>query len=285
MPDVLWPIFGEPSPVERPACTWRCRNTTVGERRLLDAPDDPGGATQLLGRHLNFNPHLHILVSSGGLHTLDDSWISDLRFDVSALIKRWRFALVTYLRQALRYGLIASDRTPQALRATLTAQYERWWNVDVQRCGSKEHSLRYAGRYVRRPPLAQYRILGHTSEEVRFRTQDHRLKKEVVTRYTAGAFIDALADHVQDHYKHAIRHFGLLSPRSRNRDFGALFTKLGQVRRPKPLRLSWSRSIEREFGKDPQRDFRGERMQLIARRPPSTATARGLAAERNLDSP
>ena len=60
----------------------------------------------------------------------------------------------------------------------LTAgQYERWWNVDVQRCASKDHFIRYAGRYVRRPPLAQYRIIDHTLEEVSFRTQDHKLKE------------------------------------------------------------------------------------------------------------
>jgi hypothetical protein len=267
MPDTLWPIF-------------------QGNRHLLDdlpalgaaviqhwAKDEYSACLMILvvrhtfGRRLNFNPHLHILVSAGGLRILDESWFSGVRFDVSALMKRWRYALVTYLREALRHGLIASDLPPKTLRGQLTAEYERWWSVDVQPYASKEHFIRYAGRYVRRPPLAQYRILDHTSDEVSFRTQDHKLKRDVVTRYSPGGLIDHLADHVPDHYKHAIRHFGLLSPRTRGHTFGALFAQLGQVRRQKPRRLGWASSIEREFGFNPQKDSKGELMKLVFRLP------------------
>jgi hypothetical protein len=161
------------------------------------------------------------------------------------------------------------DLTPQAMRSVLTSQYERWRNVDVQRCASKEHFIRYAGRYVRRPPLAQYRIRQHSTEKVSFRTKDHRLREEVVTEYAAPTFIDLLAEHVASHYKHGIRHFGLLSPRSRGRTFGAVFAQLGQPRRPKPRHLSWAMSIQRDFGLDPRLDSTGELMRRLARRPPA----------------
>lgn len=180
------------------------------------------------GTHLNFNPHLHILVSAGGLRIGSEEWRSGLRFEKAALMKRWRFALITYLREELRRGLLHSGLSPQAMRVVLTTQYERWWNVDVQPCASKEHFIRYAGRYVRRPPLAQYPITEHSSESVRFRTKDHKLKKEVITEHAAHTFIDLLADHVPGHCKHGIRHFGLLSPRSRGRTFGAVFAQLGR---------------------------------------------------------
>ena len=143
--------------------------------------------------------------------------------------------------------------------------------LKLQPCASKEHFIRYAGRYVRRPPLAQYRILTHNTEEVSFRTKDHKLKQEVVTRYSPRDFIDHLANHVPDHYSHGIRHFGLLSPNARSRTFGAIFAQLGQVRRPKPARLTWARSIEREFGKNPLLDANGGTMIWIARRRPAPA--------------
>lgn len=271
MPDVLWPIFKlnrhllDDLPALGAAVIQQWAKDAYSARLMILV------VRHTFGRHLNFNPHLHILVSTGGLHASDDSWLSGIRFDVSAFMKRWRYALVTYLREALRRGLIAWAHSVQVLRELLTAQYERWWSVDVQPCASKEHFLRYAGRYVRRPPLAQYRILDHTPDEVSFRTQDHKLKQEVVTRSSPAGFIDRLSDHVPDHYKHAIRHFGLLSPRAKGRTFGALFAQLGEVRRQKPRRLSWARSIEREYGKNPQLDLNGERMAWIARRPPTPA--------------
>ena len=171
MPDVLWSIF-------------RCN------RHLLDDLPALGAAVigqwakekysarlmilvvrHTFGRHLNFNPHLHILVSAGGLRISDDSWFSGVRFEAPALMKRWRYALVTYLREALRRGLIASKLPPQTLREQFTAQYERWWSVDVKPCASKEHFIHYVGRYVRRPPLAAARAGGRRAARVRQRVR------------------------------------------------------------------------------------------------------------------
>ena len=219
------------------------------------------------GRHLNFNPHLHLLVSAGGLRIIDGEWTSELTFDKKSLMKRWRYALITYLREAVKLGLLrTSEAAPNELRRLLTMQYERWWNINIQPCTSKGHFLRYAGRYVRRPPLAQYRILESTAAEISFRTKDHKLKKEVVTRYTPEDFIGLLADHTPDHYRHAIRHFGLLAPRSKARTFGMVFAQLGQPRRARPQHLSWARSIERSFGVNPLLDSTGKPMYFRARR-------------------
>jgi hypothetical protein len=269
MPDVLWPIFRINRDLSEDL-------SALGAAVIRQWAKDAAGVCPMIlvvrhtfGRHLNFNPHLHILVSDGGLTTQTDEWRSGLRFDNRALMKRWRFALITYLREALRKGLLRSQTDPQTMRQILTSQYERWWSVDVQPCASKEHFIRYAGRYVRRPPLAQYRMLEHSSEEVKFRTQDHKLKKEVVTSYTSSMFINLLSQHVPDHYKHAVRHFGLLSPRSRGRTFGALFAQLRQARRAPLPHLSRAKSIEREFGVNPQMDTKGEIMRRVGRLPPN----------------
>ena len=210
--------------------------------------------------------YLHVLVSAGRLRSTDSVWIPECPIDKEALMKRWRYAVITYLREALKRGLLKSDAPPQTLRILLTTQYERWWNIDIQRCMSKKHFIAYAGRYTRRPPLDQYRILTNTDKGISFRTMDHKLKREVVTRYTPEEFINALSDHVPVHYRHAIRHYGLLAPRLRRRTFGSLFAQLGQVRRPKPQHLSWAKSIERSFGVNPLLDSAGEQMKLIARR-------------------
>ncbi len=280
MPDVLWPIFQRNPHLSDDL-------PPLGAAVIREWAKDANRLCPMIlvvrhtfGRHLNFNPHLHILVSAGGLRVGSEEWVSGLRFDRAALMSRWRFALITYLREALRRGLLDSDLGLKDMRVLLTTQYERWWNVNVQPCASKEHFIRYAGRYVRRPPLAQYRILEHCSQKVSFRTHDHKLKKEVITEHAVGAFIDLLADHVPGHYKHAIRHFGLLSPRSRSRTFGALFAQLGQTRREKPRHLSWARSIQREFGYNPLLDSSGELMTLTCRRPP-TALSRAAACLRD----
>ena len=54
------------------------------------------------GGKLNFNSHLHILVSAGGLHESEGRWVDNLIFDEhkDKLMHMWRFAVITYLRAA-----------------------------------------------------------------------------------------------------------------------------------------------------------------------------------------
>lgn len=114
---------------------------------------------------------------------------------------RWRYAVITYLRSALNAHLVDSCSSPAKLRRVLTTQYERLWNIHIDHFGSKEHFLRYAGRYVRRPPIAQYRFVEVGERHVIFRTNAHKQHREVLTVYQAGDFIGALAHHVPDDYK------------------------------------------------------------------------------------
>ena len=103
------------------------------------------------GRHLNFNCHLHVLVSEGGLDADGTAW-RRAPLDRKALMPMWRYAVITYLRAAYRMGVLKTDLTARQLAELLRQQYERWWNIHIQRFKSKRQFLGYAGRYARRPP-------------------------------------------------------------------------------------------------------------------------------------
>ena len=125
----------------------------------------------------------------------------------------WRYAVITLLREAARAGVLDTDMTRRALRQLLTTQYERWWNTNIQRFRSKKQFLGYAGRYARRPPIAQHRFRKIDGQEIRFVTKDRSTGQAVETTYTPAAFLATLADHIPDRYQHNIRYFGLLAPR------------------------------------------------------------------------
>jgi hypothetical protein len=220
------------------------------------------------GRHLTFNAHLHILVSAGGLSESEGRWISHLPINKQALMHMWRFAVITYLRAALNTRALTMDATPTELKAFLTTQYERWWNIDLHHFTSKEQFLRYAGRYARRPPIAQRRFVKITDKEVVFWTDDLRQKRRVIDRYPVEQFIAHLADHVPDRYRHAIRYFGLLAPGSKRKTSATIFMLLRQKRRPRPKRLGWRASIQKDFRRDPLIDSAGQTMRWIGRRAP-----------------
>ena len=134
----------------------------------------------------------------------------------------------------------------------------------------KKQFLGYVGRYARRPPIAQSRFRNIDRHEVQFLTKDTKTKQTVVTRYKTADFLATLADHVPDRYRHNIRYFGLLAPRTKARTHDTVFALLGQKRLGKPRRLPWAASLRKYFGVDPLVDSKGERMHWVGRLEPAT---------------
>jgi hypothetical protein len=82
---------------------------------------------QTFGGLLNFHPHLHVLVSAGGLREGEARWIPRLKFDKEELMKCWKFALIAYLGRLA--DVLSSE--PEQLKNSLEGQYARKWNIFV----------------------------------------------------------------------------------------------------------------------------------------------------------
>ena len=271
MPDVLWPIFRENRhllhdlPALAASVIQQYLKLKHGVRGLVMV------VPHTFGRKLNFHPHLHTLVSAGGLREGENCWVNVDEFDKAALMQMWKFAVITFLRDALFVQVLQSKLSYRRLEQILTQQYERWWNIHVDRFASKSQFIRYAGRYIRRPPIAQHRFTKIGGGQVQFQRKDLKLKRWVPTHYSAEDFLLALADHIPDRYRHAIRYFGLLAPGAKGCTGLALFAVLRQPKRPRPLRLSWAASIKRDFNRDPLIDGSGQRMRWVRRVAPQIA--------------
>lgn len=77
--------------------------------------------------------------------------------------------------------MFTSDVCADKLRAVLEVQYKRWWSIDIDDFESMWHFLQYAGRYVRRPPIAQHRFVEINNREFEFWTKDRKQKLRVKT--------------------------------------------------------------------------------------------------------
>jgi hypothetical protein len=153
----------------------------------------------------------------------------------------------------------------------LTEQENRWWSIKVQCFSSVEHFLGYAGRYIRRPPIAQHRISYIGDGRVKFWCKDKRQQRRVLVECSLQEFVDRWAQHVPERYQHAVRSFGLFSPRALGQTSAAVFVILGQNRRPLPKRRRWADSLKRDFGHDPLLSQTGERMKWVRRVAPQVS--------------
>lgn len=217
------------------------------------------------GGDLKFNPHLHILVSTGGLQDRFGRWLPTVQFNKRALMLLWRDAVINHLRRALKARILESHLSVQELEQLFTSEIERpFWITYIDQIVSKSHFAGYAGRYVRRLPVSLRRLSEVTKQNVEFLAKDTKARQSVPTRYSLRDFVALLAEHAPDHYRHGIRYFGLLAPRAKGKTWPGLFVLLNQPQRSRPRRLSWRSSIRKYFGVDPLM-YGGEEMHWLRR--------------------
>jgi hypothetical protein len=212
------------------------------------------GATLVLHtwtRKLEFHPHVHAIVTAGGL-TAPGAWCRsrrDFLFSVHAMARLLRGKLMAALGHA--YDRHAFDAfhafdDPQGF-ARLMARLPRVWNVYAKAPFKKgRHVLDYLGRYTHRVGIANSRLLAVSDHAVRFRTKG--LGVETVTPVE---FLRRLVRHVLPDRFHKIRHVGLYAPAAARRCQLAR-SQLGQ--RPAPrARRDWRDWLARLTGRDVRR--------------------------------
>lgn len=217
------------------------------------------------GGDLKFHCHIHVLISVGGFKESTGRWISDLHLNKYAIGRMWSYAVIKHLQSALENGVLKSDLCRRDSLRLLSTVYEKHprWIVLGRGVVDKANFVKYAARYLRRPPIATWRILKVVDGHVVFIAKDTMNSSLVPTRCRLDHFVRLLAAHVTDRYEHGVRYFGLLAPNVKNRVLAGLFLLLGQRRRTRPPRLSWRDSIKKCFGIDPMLDNLGREMHWI----------------------
>jgi hypothetical protein len=226
---------------------------------------------------LDSKPHVHFVVSSVGLDGTGNDLVWDIRWDFyyveQAIMKKWRHAVVDYLLTALDLGLISSARPKDELKVFIEKHWDRWWKAGIRKCTSVNSLVRYMARYLRRPPIAERRLLSYDGQKVSFWYKDTETEQILQECYSADEFIRRWAEHIPDRYCHGVHYFGLLAPWCKGSLYEVFLALLKQERRPRPRRTPWRKLIRLIYRRDPLRTLRGEVMQRIGWRPPKRPNA------------
>jgi hypothetical protein len=271
MPNVLWPLFRDNPPLAKSLSALAAE---VIQARISAKYGLRVGVIAILhtfNGKLEFNSHVHSMVTGGGLRGSSDIWVSRVYYDPDLLMKSWRKAVIALLRAALRAGQLRTELTVDQMEDLLTHFEKCWWSVKIQLFENKWHFLQYAGRYLRRPPIAQRRITCIAERSVTFWAKDKKLRRHVEVQCSLEEFIDLWAQHIPERYQHAVRSFGLFAPRALRQNSAAIFAILRQERRPRPKPRPWADSIKRDFGHVPLLDHTGKRMKWVRRLAPKAS--------------
>ena len=197
------------------------------------------------GRPLEWNPHIHCLITEDGFSD-DGDWRIVKHFNYTLLRKSFQTALLNELEK----------RIGPSFKKTKSLIYKKDSNgfyvyAKPNLCDAQT-VIKYISRYLGRPVIALSRIDSYDGENVTFHYNRHEDNAFIRKTMPALDFISLLIQHIPEpHYK-MTRYYGLYA-RHRDND-----KKLRKALHPSKLNFitgftKWRTNIALSFGYDPLR--------------------------------
>jgi len=211
------------------------------------------------GKTLNFNPHIHLIASCGGLSLDHSRWIPLSMFPEKVLKARWKYNVISFVRSSFKNNnlLLANPlkllKSYPAFNSFLNMLYQRYiWYVHIGRkLTSLFFTVQYVGRYTKRPVLAETRISAYDGNSVSFWYDDKNIQKKVFINLPVQEFIKRIIRHIPNKYFKQIRYFGLFANRARTKLCAIALRLLNKKFEPPCSILSWRQRMIQQNGIDP----------------------------------
>ena len=166
------------------------------------------------GRTLSRHPHVHCLVSAGGIDP-QGQWKSSrpgYLVPVKALAALFRGKLLGRLSELLDHRQLSlpSEQGPAHWRACISRQYRVHWNVQLaERYAHGRGVALYLARYVKGGPLPKDRALREHDQRISFGYTDHRDGRSKTLSLQPEQFLARVLWHAPPRGQHMVRYCGL----------------------------------------------------------------------------
>lgn len=173
------------------------------------------------GRQLTLHPHIHCVVTAGGLDG-QDQWIGTGEYllpgrQVKALYRGRFQARIKEAFEAQQLKL-PPDHTKGMFLRQYKAAYAKSWCVRIEeQYAHGSGVLVYLSRYLRGGPIHPSQIVHCESDRISFRYKDHRDKRIKVLGLKPAEFVRRLLLHVPEQGQHMVRHYGLYAAAAKHK--------------------------------------------------------------------
>ncbi|MEJ1353721.1 MAG: IS91 family transposase [Candidatus Sedimenticola sp. (ex Thyasira tokunagai)] len=189
----------------------------LSDERYLGAEVGILASLHTWGRTLSFHPHVHMLVTGGGLNPAGQ-WVSvkkDFLLPVGLIKAKFKGKWLTWLNEAYAAGEIKlpGDWSEKEWKKALTKIARKNWNIRIQ--GGYRHGrgvANYLSRYIRGGPIKDHRLIEMSNNSISFRYKDYRDGKIKVMELSENNFISRVLSHVPVKGRHHVRYYGLYVP-------------------------------------------------------------------------
>lgn len=180
------------------------------------------------GQKLDYHPHIHLIVSSGGISFDKKEWINPqyagrFLFPVKALSKVFRGKFMDGLQELKNTNQLKFTGTLEEIKNSTpwymfkTDLYKHNWVVYIKRpFKSAEKVLAYLGRYTHKIAISNHRLKEFKDSKVSFLYKDYRDNKKKILNLDVNEFIRRFLKHIVPTGFKRIRYFGFLGTNNRN---------------------------------------------------------------------
>lgn len=158
------------------------------------------------GRDMKFNPHFHILLANLAIGKKSGEKRRLGYLSYRALHKVWQYKFLGFMQNY--FG--GDSRTGiRNLVSECWRNYREGFYVNVQEpMDDATHAIFYIGRYLGRPAIAEYRIVGYDGQEVTFWYKDHQTNQQQYMTLSIYNFIARLVQHIPLKNFQMVRRYG-----------------------------------------------------------------------------
>ncbi|MFI3214722.1 MAG: transposase [Eubacteriales bacterium] len=195
------------------------------------------------GRDLKWNPHIHCLISEGGVGK-NLLWKHKKHFNYKLLRDSFQTALLNLLYAKLGDSF-------KKVKAAIYNKHKNGFYVYAKpnKC-NPSNVIKYIGRYLGRPVIATSRIDSYDGELVTFHYNRHEDNELITETIPALDFISRLIQHIPEKHFKMIRYYGIYA-RHRESD-KCLHRAISKEKHKFYLSFNkWRESILFTFGYDP----------------------------------
>jgi hypothetical protein len=240
---------------------------------LMELANDPKhlgariGAIGILhtwGQNLMDHPHVHCIVTGGGLSSDSSRWVSSKKsffIHVKVMSAVFSGKFLDHLKQSFKRGALVFPgsichlKEPGVFETFRKRFYDKKWVVYCKPpFGGPKGVLQYLGRYTHRIAISNNRILANRDGNVSFLWRDYAddSRKKTMT-LKADEFIRRFLLHVLPERYVRIRHFGLLGNRNRKDNIAACRKIIGGAKtatKENTSKETWQEQLLRICGID-----------------------------------
>lgn len=206
---------------------------------------------QTFGRKGTFNPHVHLLVTEGGI-AKNGRWYNVTYIDKDLLRKKWLYYLLKGLKEALK-------EDPDALKIIEDIYQRRKDKGLITRAMADKIRRRdivsYLISYVASPPITLSRIIDYDGTYVTYIYKEHPTNEKVTIKVTAYQFIAWMIQHIAPKGLQMVRYFGLYGRKVITKTKAIIENLLKETgvtfKRPEPINKTYRERMIESFKIDP----------------------------------